>query len=333
MASSKQLVFPIIRAHSVQPNRTRELGITLVTPGLLRIRSNKPPYYVSTDRYKAFRRAGHIDDTYLDELNINAQVLKKVNSKNDLVAKNLHDIETVRQTHTNLKVLLDSLRFIRAPTKRLAIEKLKNAVEMLPQLNESTNPLGIERIGDIVYGEISKFSELYGKWRANEISSTREAVSRREPVLIELRREYLRSVVQLWADVLSNGNNVIMRSLWKRDVDIRTDLLTVFNRDLDMDGLITQGMSLRDVYNVSHLRSAYTLFKAGRVEEGKSHFREFALALGTRNPFSVIPEVREDIELAAAIMLEDGLTAIKGGRFNRAKKEFESILRLPETNL
>ncbi len=322
------LKFPAIIRHRVQPENAKKLRITLFTPGLLRVHFKNPKRIISTDRYRALRMMRHIQENYEGELNKNQKVLDEIIGKNLELAEKHANIPAIIELRKGLAGIRDSLKLIRAPTKRLGVGKLRSAVEKLEHIENVENGFEREKLVGPACFLIVAFRNKYGEQRPKEIERIETYVKKREGFLLGLRDEFLVDALKSWVSALSN-NGYASHNVWLRDKAFSERLMKILEEENEiLEHLVPVGVALRSRYNVNHLRYAYTLLKEGKTGTGKRYIREFAFALGTKNPLVAVPEVVEEMPKPFSAYLQEGLERLERKDVYRARNRFMKALEI-----
>jgi len=330
----QRLKFPIVKMHNARPEKAKQLNITLFYPGLLRIHLNNPKRVMSTDRYRSIRIMRHIQENHIEELNKNKKVLDRVVGKNRELAEKHADISAIKNLTNSLFLVLDSLERMRAPAKVLAFDKLENALGRLVDIENVGNAFEREKIVGPACFEIVAFRNRYDGWRSKEIEGIDEAVKTREDFLYFLRDEFFDEVVENWIKILRSRAPIILN--WARDRDYRNQLLEITDGKNVLDNLKPLVSTLERIYNMTYFNEGCSLLedadksskkwvRKNKQDAGRRRIREFALALGTRNPLVVADEVRDDITDDISAYLDEAAISIKNGRYGNAIQCLEEI--------
>jgi len=330
----QRLRFPVIKAHKKNPKQAKQLNITLHYPGLLRIHMNNPRRVMSTDRYRSVRMMRHIQENHVEELNKNQKVLDEVIDENKELAEKHADIPAIKKLTDTLFLVLDSLGRMRAPAKLLAFDKLESALSRLIDIENVEKAFEREKIVGPACFEIVAFRNRYDEWRSKEIEGIDEAVKIREDFLYFLRDEFFDEAVESWIKILTSRAPIILD--WARDRDYREQLVQIVDGRNVLDNLKPLMGNIGKIYNVVHFNEGYSLLDdADKVankearkmkrDAGRRRIREFALALGTRNPLVVADEMREDITDDISAYLDEAAESIKNGKYGNAIQCLEEI--------
>jgi len=338
----QRLRFPVIKPHKKNPGQAKKLNITLHYPGLLRIQLRNPRRLISTDRYRSVRMMRHIQENHVEELNKNKKVLDVVIDENRELAENHADIPAIKKITDALFLVLDSLEKMRAPAKILAFDKLENALSRLLDIEDVKNASERERIVGPACFEIVAFRNRYDEWRSKEIEGIDKAVKEREDFLYFLRDEFFDDSVKSWIKLITGRAPLILD--WARDRDYREQLVQIVDGRNVLDNLKPLMGNIGKMYNMAHFNEGYSLLEIAekaankearkmKQDAGRRRIREFALALGTRNPLVVADEVRGDITDDIYAYLDEAATSIKNAKYNNAVQCLQEIqtIRLIQT--
>jgi len=337
------------KGNSVLTRRLNSLGVYEPYTGLVKVcfrrKEGGPRTIVRTDVYRAVRMTKHIEENYEKELEKNDNILREVARRNVELARGGVDRDEIKRIIKNLKIVIDSLKGIKVPTKTFSKNQLIGAVRLLEESINTADKIDMQKV-TWACAKIVSFRTRYGNWRDKEIVMLRKYSELREYALRRLRDERLLENIARWVRYLeAEKRGFQMCSLWKRDMKFSEEITKVVDsKELSLEKInnLREALSAAG-YKIRKIDRAYEALASNGARKAERELKDYAILLRVRNPFCIAEEMKKETDeyyYKAAAYLKTGAELIEKSVFDRAaycfKEAAEEIKRrkaIPQMSL